>query len=165
MPKDKQFRLRTRYIATRDVAEYRDTIGLWIHEDDVVLEVGCEWGTTTRLIAPKCKEVIATDVSLECITRARETYPGIRFEVLDGFDVRGALQFDRQFTKIYIDMSGLSGYHSLLDGISLVTMYATVFRPEAIIIKSASIKHFIGHCITWRGGGQTLSEGELAADC
>lgn len=155
MPKDKQFQLRTRYIATRDVAEYRDTIGVWVHKDDVVLEVGCEWGTTTRLIAPNCKEIIATDVSPECIARARETVPGVRFEVLDGFDVRGAIALDRPFTKIYIDISGLSGYHSLLDGISLLTMYATVFRPEAIVIKCASIKHFITHCFPWRGTGSS----------
>jgi hypothetical protein len=72
--------------------------------------------------------------------------------VLDGFDVRAALDFGKQFTKVYIDMSGLSGYRSLLDTIALLTMYATVLRPEAIIIKSGALKQFASHCVPWRSG-------------
>jgi hypothetical protein len=70
--------------------------------------------------------------------------------VLDGFDVRAALGLGKEFTKIYIDISGLSGYRSLLDVISLLMMYATVLRPEAIIVKSGALKHFASHCIAWR---------------
>ncbi len=150
---EKQFKLKTKFIGTRKVKEYRETIPVWVNEDDVVLEIGCEWGTTTQLIAPHCKEVIGTDISSECIRRAREKHPDLHFEVLDGFDVRAALDFGKQFTKIYIDMSGLSGYRSLLDVISLLTMYATVFRPEAIIIKSGALKQFAANCIAWHSVG------------
>ena len=150
MANNKKFKLNTMFIGTRNVKEYRETIRSWVNEDDVVLEIGCEWGTTTVLIAPHCREVIGTDVSLECIERARQRHPDIHFEVLDAFDVRAALDLGRPFTKIYIDMSGLSGYRSLLDVIALLTMYATVLRPEAIIIKSGALKHFAAHCIPWR---------------
>jgi trans-aconitate methyltransferase len=149
---EKQFRTRTRFIATRGVKEYRETIPVWVHERDVVLEIGCEWGTTTRLLARHCQEVIGTDVSPECLERAREKHPELRFEVLDGFDVRAALALDKSFTKIYIDISGLSGYRSLLDVISLLQMYATVLRPEAIVIKSGALKHFAAHCVAWQSG-------------
>ncbi len=149
MANERQFKLKTKYVATRGVKEYRATIETWVHGDDVVLEIGCEWGTTTVLLAPKCKRVLGTDISAECIERAREMHPGIRFETLDAFDVRAALDFGDDFTKVYIDMSGLSGYRSLLDGISLVQMYATVLRPEAIIIKSGALKQFASHCIAW----------------
>jgi hypothetical protein len=147
---EKQLKLKTKFIGTRNVKEYRETIPIWVNENDVVLEIGCEWGTTTRLIAPRCKEVIGTDISPKCIQRARKEHPDLHFEVLDGFDVRAALDLGKQFTKIYIDISGMSGYRSLLDVISLITMYATVFRPEAIIIKSGALKHFASHCIAWR---------------
>jgi hypothetical protein len=150
MANEKQFRLRTKFVATRNVGEYRASIPEWVAPDDVVLEIGCEWGTTTALIAPHCKEVIGTDVSRECVERARRLHAGIRFEALDGFDARAALDLGRPFTKIYIDMSGLSGYRSLLDVISLLTMYATVLRPDAIIVKSGALKHFASHCIPWR---------------
>ena len=152
MANEKQFKLKTRFIAARNVKEYRETISEWVNQDDVVLEIGCEWGTTTVLIAPHCKEVIGTDVSPDCIERARKQHPRLRFEVLDGFDVRAALAFGRQFTKVYIDMSGLSGYRSLLDAISLLTMYATVLRPEAIVIKSGALKRFASLCSPWRSG-------------
>ena len=150
MANERQFRTKTKFIATRGVKEYRETIPVWVDGDDVVLEIGCEWGTTTALIAPQCKEVIGTDVSAECIERARAKYPDIRFEVLDAFDVRAALKFGDHFDKVYIDISGLSGYRSLLDAIALLNMYATVFRPEAIVIKSGALKHFASHCIPWR---------------
>ena len=40
MANEKQFRLRTKFVATRDVKEYRATIPVWATEDDVVLEMG-----------------------------------------------------------------------------------------------------------------------------
>lgn len=150
MANENQLKLNTKFIGTRNVKEYRETIPIWVNKDDVVLEIGCEWGTTTEIIAKYCKEVIGTDISTECIQRARERHPNLRFEVLDGFDVRSALDLGKQFTKVYIDISGLSGYRSLLDVISLLIMYATVLRPEAIIIKSGALKHFISKCIVWR---------------
>ena len=146
---DRQFRLKTKYIATRGVDEYRASIGKWVHADDAVLELGCEWGTTTVLIAPFCKEVVGTDVSAACIERARREHPGLRFEVLDAFDVRAAADLGTQFNKIYIDLSGLSGYRSLLDMISLLSMYATIMRPDAIIVKSGALKDFALNCIPW----------------
>ena len=152
MANENQFKVRTKFVATRGVKEYRETIGVWVNKDDVVLEIGCEWGTTTVLIAPHCKEVIGTDISPDCIERARREHPELRFEVLDAFDVLAAADLGKQFTKIYIDMSGISGYRSLLDVISLLTMYATVLRPEAIIIKSGALKHFASLCTPWRPG-------------
>jgi trans-aconitate methyltransferase len=145
----KQFHVRTTYVAARNVGEYRATIPQWVNEDDVVLEIGCEWGTTTALIAPHCRLVIGTDVSPKVIERARREHPDLRFEVLDGFDARAALELGERFTKVYIDMSGLSGYRSLLDVIALLQMYATVLRPEAIVIKSAALKNFARHCVAW----------------
>jgi hypothetical protein len=150
MGNERQLKLATQFVAVRDVNEYRATIPAWVSKEDVVLEIGCEWGTTTALLAQHAKEVIGTDISPECIERARRTHPGVRFEVLDGFDARAALGFGKAFTKVYIDMSGLSGYRSLLDAISLMMMYATVFRPAAIVIKSGALKHFASHCVAWR---------------
>ena len=152
MANENQLKLKTRFIGTRNVKEYRATIPVWVNEDDVILEIGCEWGMTTRVLAEHCKEVIGTDISSDCIERAKERHPDLQFQVLDGFDVRAALDMGKKFTKIYIDISGMSGYRSLLDVISLLTMYATVFRPEAIVIKSGALKHFASHCIAWRDG-------------
>ena len=150
MANDKQFKLKTTFVGTRGVKEYRETIPVWVHEHDVVLEIGCEWGMTTVLIAPYCKEVIGTDISADCVQKARQRYPHLRFEVLDAYDLHTALSLNKRFTKIYIDVSGLSGYRSLLDVIALLNMYATIFNPDAIIVKSGALKHFAAHCTAWQ---------------
>lgn len=149
MANENQFKLFTKFIATRGVEEYRQTIPVWVRPEDTILEIGCEWGTTSVLIAEICKNFIATDISLDCIRVARTKYPHIRFETLDAFNIRRAMELGEEFTKIYIDMSGLSSYRALLDVISLVTMYASVFNPEAIIIKSGSLKQFAKNCVAW----------------
>ena len=153
MANEKQFKLKTTFIGTRGVKEYRETIATWVEPGDTILELGCEWGTTTAKLAPHCASVIGTDVSPECIERARREHPELRFEVLDAFDVKAALALGDHFDKIYIDVSGMSGYRSLLDVIALLTMYATVFRPKAIIVKSGALKQFASNCIPWRGPG------------
>ena len=47
MANENQFRLRTRFVATRGVQEYRATIESLVTPDGVVLELGCGWGSTT----------------------------------------------------------------------------------------------------------------------
>ena len=153
MANEQQFKLDTVFVGTRGVREYRATIPTWVNGDDRVLEFGCEWGMTTMLLAERAREVIGTDVSAECIARARQIHPDVRFEVLDAFDVRAALALGGVFTKIYVDLSGFSGYRSLLDVISLLQTYGAVFRPGAIIVKSGALKHFAAHCIAWRDPG------------
>lgn len=150
MANENQFKLFTKFIATRGVEEYRQTIPIWVRPEDTILEIGCEWGTTSTVIWEKCKNIIATDVSLDCIKVARTKYPEIRFETLDAFNIKKAMQFGSKFSKIYIDMSGLSSYRALLDVIALVNMYASVFDPEAIIIKSGSLKQFARNCVEWK---------------
>ena len=150
MANERQFKLRTRLVATRGVTEYRQTIGALVVPDDVILELGCEWGTTTRLLAACAREVIGTDVSPECIERARLLQPGLRFEVLDAFDVRAALGLGVVFTVVYIDLSGFSGYRSLLDVIALTNMYATVLCPRLIVAKSGALKQFASRCEAWK---------------
>jgi SAM-dependent methyltransferase len=149
MANDQQFRPRTLYVATRGVKEYRDTIPELVSTSDRVLELGCEWGTTTQLLAQCADLVIGADVSHEVIERARLRHPGIRFEVLDAFDIGSLLDIGVQFTKIYLDLSGISGYRSLLDVIALINGYAAVLKPETIVVKSGALKDFATRCRAW----------------
>jgi len=164
MANDKQLKLKTYFIGTRGVKEYRESIQQWVNKDDVVLEIGCEFGVTTRCLADRAKEVIGTDISLEVVERARKMFPGIRFETLDGFDVLGAQAFGKTFTKIYIDISGISGYRSLLDVIALLNMYATMLRPAAIVVKSGALKHFAAHCVAWNPSTSGAPEQETSTE-
>ncbi len=149
MANDKQFKLFTQFIATRGVQEYRATIPSLVKPTDTILELGCEWGTTTEILAQYCASVIGTDISSKCIQRARQMRPTLQFAVLDAFDVRAALALGRPFNKIYMDLSGFSGYRALLDVIALMTLYATIFNAEMIVVKSGALKHFAGHCVVF----------------
>lgn len=147
-PKGK--RPRTLFVGTQGVKEYRATIPEYVTPDDVVLEVGCEWGTTTVLLAPRCQEVIGIDVGEEGVLRARERHPHLRFEVIDAWDMEAVLKLNRPFTKVYLDVSGLSGYNSLLDLIALLNMYEALLHPEVIVVKSSALKQFAGRCVAWK---------------
>lgn len=153
MANEKQYKLKTLYVGTRGVQEYRASIEKYLSLQDKVLEVGCEWGTTSRLIWQKSQNLIATDVSEKCLQKARVLYPYIRFEVLDVFDVKTAMSFGVQFNKMYIDVSGLSGYRSLLDVISLLDMYSSVFPLDTIVVKSGALKNFAKRCVAWEQTG------------
>src|ERR1700754_847058 len=87
MANDQQFKTRGSIVATRGVAEYRATIPQLVRPADTVLEVGCEWGTTTVRLAATAGRVIGSDISQRCIDRARHDHPGLEFAVLDAFDV------------------------------------------------------------------------------
>jgi len=149
MANERQFKLRTRFIATRGVQEYRATIPHLVTSEDHVLELGCEWGSTTLILAQYGGRVIGTDVSAACIERARQRHPDIAFAVLDAFDVHAALNLGATFTTIYMDLSGLSSYRALLDVVALMNMYATVFQPRVIVVKSGALKHFAHYCEAW----------------
>jgi hypothetical protein len=149
MANDSQFKLKTLIVGTRGVSEYRASIPSYIFPNDKVLEIGCEWGTTTELLVKYSQNVLATDISSECLDRAKQMRPTLRFEKLDVSDIKTAMSFGIAFTKMYIDVSGFSGYKSFLDVVALCDMYSSIFPLEAIVIKSGAIKNFARRCIAW----------------
>jgi hypothetical protein len=152
MANDNQFRAKTAFVATRGVREYRATIPQLVQREDVVLEVGCEWGTTTALLARQARSVLGTDISRDCLARARSQHPGLEFGPLDAFDLRAVLDLGRPFTAVYMDLSGLSGYRGLLDLIALLNAYAAVLGLRLIVVKSGALKHFALQCTAWTAG-------------
>lgn len=150
MANEQQFKLKTLFVGTRGVKEYRESIAEYVQPEDKILEIGCEWGTTSELIYARCKNLLATDISAKCIERARKMRPKIKFETLDVYDVKRALSFGIDFNKMYIDVSGLSGYRSVLDVLALLNMYGSVFNMEVIVVKSGALKELGKRVIAWK---------------
>lgn len=69
--------------------------------------------------------------------------------MLDVFNIKQALAFNINFNKVYIDVSGFSGYRSFLDVVSLLNMYSSVMNLELIVIKSGALKQFASKCKAW----------------
>jgi precorrin-6B methylase 2 len=136
---------RATIIVTENVSEYRATIPKCVSKDDIILEIGCAEGTTTKRLSKHCKEVIGIDKG-ESLPKAKERYPWIRFEQMDGFDIPKVLKFGKRFDKIYID---ISGSRDLADVLSMIRKYEVVFKPELIVVKSNKLKKVIRKCRIW----------------
>ncbi len=135
----------SRIILTKGVKEYRQTIPCYITNQDTVLEIGCAWGTTSNLLYKYAGTVVAIDKGASLPT-ARETYPHVHFEQIDGFDIARVINLNLNFTKVYIDISGCREITAI---IKMIRIYEAVFSPEIIVVKSSKLKYFVEKCIVW----------------
>lgn len=66
-------------------------VGEWITPTDRVLECACGTGLLSGVIAARCREIIATDVSVPMLKRAKQKcrqYPNAHFEPADILQLR-----------------------------------------------------------------------------
>lgn len=135
----------SRIIITKGVKQYRQTIQVCVNQTDTVLEVGCAWGTTSYLLSQYAGLVIAIDKGAS-LPVAKKTYPHVRFEQIDGFDIAALRNLHEDFSKIYIDISGC---REITDVVRLIKIYEAVFTPEIIVVKSSQLKYFVENCLVW----------------
>ena len=95
------------------------------------------------------KQVIGIDKG-KTILIARENYPCIRFEQLDGFDVSSVLKLGKQFSKIYID---ISGNRDPADVLRMIRKYEAAFNPELIVVKSSKLLKMLRKFTVWAEDG------------
>lgn len=138
---------RANFVVTKGVTEYRATIPRYVNGNDVVLEVGCGTGRTTEILSRYAAKVVGIDPG-EALEKARETYPHIQFERIDGFDIRAILGLGLRFTKVYID---ISGNRDILDVVKITTKHAAALKPEVIVVKSSNLKRYVSRCAVWAG--------------
>jgi 2-polyprenyl-3-methyl-5-hydroxy-6-metoxy-1,4-benzoquinol methylase len=139
-------------IITRGVKEYRQTIVHYVTKEDIVLEIGCAWGTTSAILYKHAKYVVAIDKG-ESLVIAKKTYPQIHFEQIDGFNVSQVKKLGFEFNKIYIDISGC---RDIYDVLKMITVYEAVYAPEIIVAKSTKLKKLIIRSTVWDNSKTTL---------
>ena len=132
-------------IVTGNVSEYRATIPVCVNKDDVVLEVGCANGKTTSILAEHCKEAVGIDKG-GTLPKAKERYPWIQFEQIDGFHIGNILALGKKFSKIYID---ISGNRDLDIVISMIQKHEAALNPEIIVVKSSKLKRIMREYKIW----------------
>lgn len=66
---------------------------------EVVLDLGCGTGILTARIAERGARTIGIDGSADMITRARETFPGLEFHVMDAREIQLAEPVDAVFSN------------------------------------------------------------------
>ena len=150
MANEQQFKVSTTFVAVRTARDYRASVEEWGTERDSVLELGCETGTLTELLAQRAADVIAVDTSRDAVNKARLLHPDLRFEVIDAADTRAVLQLGSRFDTIYFDVAAFAGYSALLDIVALLTSYATLFTPKTIVVKSATLAKLSDQSVAWK---------------
>ncbi len=132
-------------ILTKGVKEYRQTIEKYINKQDIVLEIGFAWGTTTKMLSEVCKHVVGIDKGESYYTAVKQ-YPELELYKIDGFNIREVLDLGYSFNKIYIDISGCREINTV---IKIIKMYENAFRPELMVVKSSRLKRFVAQCKVW----------------
>jgi hypothetical protein len=118
--------------------EYRRLAKTQINENDRVLEIGSDFGDTTKILHEYCAKVIGVDKSKVHVDRAKKLYPEIQFECLDVFLKVDKLQeIGKNCNKVFIDINGNREYQSVID---LIRLVQDLFEPEAIFVKSQKMK-------------------------
>lgn len=56
-------------IVSEDVRQYREIARQCLKKTDVVIEIGCAGGVTTKVISEYCADVVGVDLSDRCIAR------------------------------------------------------------------------------------------------
>lgn len=122
-----------------DINNYRKDLRELVKEGDVVIELGCHVGGTTRLLLDKCN-VIAVDNSPEAI----EEMAKLDVEFIKG-DVRLHDVISEVFKKVQrcdvlaIDLGG--GYHP--DTVFKVFyIWSSTFKPKHAVIRNRGLLEF-----------------------
>eukprot|EP01059_Diplonema_ambulator_P000017 TRINITY_DN10006_c0_g1_i1.p1 TRINITY_DN10006_c0_g1~~TRINITY_DN10006_c0_g1_i1.p1 ORF type:complete len:329 (+),score=55.30 TRINITY_DN10006_c0_g1_i1:585-1571(+) len=138
-------------VIVEDVADYRAVIPEVVKEGDVVLEVGCHEGVTTRRIARAVGEtgrVYGVDTSEVCIERSKVVYQNeenLSFHVGDALDVSSLIKLaaPRRYDVVFIDISGSRDLETLLP---LMEAYEAALRPRTLVVKSFRLKRLYVNC-------------------
>jgi len=135
-------------IAGVKVDEYRKTIPFAVRSQDAILEVGCHFGRTTKLLDDAGGHCIGVDIGPKIIANAKKQYPDIQFAVEDAWKTLQLLKLRKTLAKedelgydlVYADIGGLSGADGHLESLSLLDSIAYALEPRGIIIKSVCMR-------------------------
>ena len=123
-----------------DIKNYRKDLLDLINDGNVVIELGCHIGGTTRLICKKCK-VICVDNSPEAVCEMEK----IDCEFISG-DVRlheiiaEVFKITQKCDVLAIDLGG--GYHP--DTVFKVFyIWSSTFKPEHTVIRNRGLLEFV----------------------
>ena len=144
-------------VATVKVEEYRNTHTYLVKESDAILELGCHFGQTTKLLEKAGRFCIGVDIGSKIIRNAQRQHPEISFAVGDAWKTMALIQFRKElkgedelgFDLVYVDVGGLSGSDGQLESLSLLEALGCALQPRAIVIKSLCMRDLASRLKFW----------------
>lgn len=88
-------------------------------------------------------QAVGIDKSESQINRATARFPHIPFHQVDAWDISSVISIGKQFTKVFIDVSG---NRSVGDVEELLSKYDKVFSPELFVVKCFKLKRLLNRC-------------------
>lgn len=131
-----------------DIKIYRENLKRSIRKDDVVVELGCHVGNTTRIVAEKAfkGQVIAIDNSPEAVPCMNQLMANYHYLEFINADVRLHETLEHVFKKIKkcdilsIDLGG--GYHPDTT-FKVYFIWSSALKPKKTIIRNRGLVDFV----------------------
>lgn len=129
-------------IVCSETEEYHRAARAECMDGDIVLEIGSDLGVCCDLVAKACgaRKVVGIDLAPLSVSRAKESYPDLHFEVLDALQVGASQRLHEledgaggRFTKVLIDINGNRDVEALA---LVIKMVLSDLHPEAVIVKN-----------------------------
>ncbi|MCK9152496.1 class I SAM-dependent methyltransferase [Methanobacterium alcaliphilum] len=135
-----------------DIQVYRDNLEYIIKKDDLVVELGCHVGNSTRIIAEKALngKVIAIDNSpeaTEAMQSVRDNYSNVQF-------IKADVRLHETLEKVYkyigecdvlsVDLGG--GYHPDTT-FKVYFIWSSTLKPKKTIIRNRGLLDFVSSSV------------------
>ena len=111
--------------------------------EDIVIELGCADGQTTRYLARRAALVVAVDAAPKVVVAARERNLGrdnIHFVAADADEVGRVAAVTGAADLLFVDVGGSSPPWI---GYKLAKQYRDMFLPRAVILRSKELNDFV----------------------
>ncbi len=136
-------------IVTKDTNMYRRLAHAQTEPNDIALEIGCDFGYTTKILGTKCKIALGIDKKYSHVKSAIDKYGDddkVLFHAVDIFkdsdNILGkySKQLQHNPTIIFIDINGNRELQAVVKALNVV--YER-FQPRLVVIKSSSFFNYL----------------------
>ena len=134
---------RCELILCGNVGTYRRYARDLPRPEDIVIELGCADGQTTRYLARRAALVVAVDAAPKVVSAARERNLGrdnIHFVAADADEVGRVAAVTGAADLLFVDVGGSSPPWI---GYKLAKQYRDMFLPRAVILRSKELNDFV----------------------
>ena len=130
-----------------ETCNYRALAMTQLGPGDKALEIGCDFGLCTEILARQCGDAIGVDISPQRVQSATQRFGHLAtFQVLDCLsDLEGLRRLGRDRNKVFIDINGNREAETVLAAIANVQQVCGLARPGGlpqgvvVVVKSREV--------------------------
>ena len=127
-------------VVVPETSQYRALAISQVTTRDRVLEIGCDFGVCTAILARQASHALGVDISAARVQKASQTYGHVAdFEVLDCLsDLEGLTRVAASRNKFFIDINGNRSADTVLDAIANL-QHVVKIMPDIVVVKSREL--------------------------